>query len=132
MYVFHKGGPSPGSGDAETGESQQATTPKKVESPGPTSTLSQSQLLALEKASASTRTYALGKISDHIADRGVGRGGGDYFRGSLGNTMDSRGAYTGDKSVREAVALPEVGQLNANRFPKESPVQFEFRAVAST
>lgn len=111
LYALHKGAPSPESGDTKTGKPQQATTPTKNESPGPTSTLSQSQLEALEKASVSTRTYALGNFSDYRTDRGAGRGGGDYFRGGLGSTMGGRGAYTGDKSVRDAAALSEVGEL---------------------
>lgn len=110
QHTLHKGASSPESKGTETGKPQQATTPTKNDSPGPASTLSQSQLLALEKASASTRTYALGKLSDYRTDRGVRRGGGDYFRAGGG----ARGAYTGDKSVRDAAALPEVGELNEN------------------
>eukprot|EP00752_Nemacystus_decipiens_P014145 g12578.t2 len=110
-----QGASSSESGDTETGDAQkaqQATTPTKNYSPDPISTLSQSQLVALEKASVSTRTYALGNLSDYRTDRGVGRGGGDYFRRGLGSTMDGRGSYVGDKSVRDAAALPEIRRFS--------------------
>eukprot|EP00903_Cladosiphon_okamuranus_P013903 g12931.t1 len=107
-----QGASSSESRDTETDKPQQAMTPTKTESPGPTSSLSPSQLLALEKASVSTRTYALEKLSDYRTDRGVGRGGGDYLRGGLGGTMDARGAYSGDKGVRDAVALPSVQRFS--------------------
>lgn len=106
---LHKGASSPESGmDVETGKPQQATTPTKKDSTGPPSILSEAQLVALEKASASTRTYALGKPSDYRTDRGTGRGAGDYLRGGGGGAMDARGSYTVDNSFRDAAALPEV------------------------
>lgn len=83
---------------------EEATTPKSV-SLDSSPRLAQSQLLAIEKAAASTRTYALENLGDF---RMVGRGGGEH-RGGGRTTMDATGMYFGGESRRDASTLPEVG-----------------------
>lgn len=96
-------------GGSEAGGELAATTPK-TESITATSGLAQSKLLAIEKAAASTRTYALENLGDYRSTRVLGRGVGE-LKGRGGTAVDTTGIYIGGKNLPAASTLPEVGRL---------------------
>lgn len=121
--------PKAGVSEAD-GEPQQAATTSKNQSLTATSGLAQSQLLAIEKAAASTRTYALENLGDYRGTRMVGRGMGD-LRGGGRPTIDATGMNFGGKSLQDASALPEVGRSRAQIQCSFSPNNFRSREVVA-
>lgn len=102
----------------ESGTPLAATTPS-VESTTIMSGFAQSRLLALERASSSTRTYALEKLGDYRTHRLAGKGIGDTW-GSGGVVADPIDYSFGDKNTRDAATLAEVGGPAANGYRARS------------
>ncbi|CAM9827511.1 unnamed protein product [Ectocarpus fasciculatus] len=102
---------SPKPGDAAaTGTSLAATTPTG-ESTAAMSGFAQSRLLALERASSSTRTYALEKLSDYRTNIFLGKGIGDTWGGG-GGVADHSDYSFGDKNTRDGSAIAEVRRFS--------------------
>lgn len=112
MLVLLQAASSLQPGDTKSGvDSQAATAPPSVPAAAGSS-FAESRLLALEKASTSTRTYALEKLDDYRIVRTIDKGVGD-LRGGGVRTMDVSGIMFGEQIVRDTTAISEVNSSGA-------------------
>ncbi|CAM9502681.1 unnamed protein product [Ectocarpus sp. 4 AP-2014] len=106
-----QGAASPKPSDAEESGTPLAETIPSDELTAAMSGFAQSRLLALERASSSTRTYALEKLSDFRNHKLAGKLIGDTW-GSGGGVTHPNDYSFGDKSTRDAATPAEVRRFS--------------------
>ncbi|CAM9234091.1 unnamed protein product [Ectocarpus sp. 12 AP-2014] len=106
-----QGAASPTPGDAEESGTPLASTTPSDEPTAAMSGFAQSRLLALERASSSTRTYALEKLSDYRNHELAGKLIGDTW-GSGGEVTHPIDYSFGDKNTRDAATLAEARRFS--------------------
>ncbi|CAM9788241.1 unnamed protein product, partial [Ectocarpus sp. 13 AM-2016] len=106
-----QGAASPKPGDAEESGTPLAVTTPSDEPTAAMSGFAQSRLLALERASSSTRTYALENLSDYRNHKLAGKLIGDTW-GSGGGVTHPIDYSFGDKNTRDVATLAEVRRFS--------------------
>ncbi|CAM9504523.1 unnamed protein product, partial [Scytosiphon promiscuus] len=98
--------PSPKPSDVMNGGEPRAAMTAQGESATAKASFAESRLLALEKASVSTRTYALEKLNDYRSVLAIGKGFSDPRGGGVG-TMDVSRIMFGDEIIRDSTTSVE-------------------------